>query len=409
MRVGMARSITLLVVATSLLTLCQALHPDLAASASEAPSERRRRLKVEAILPTDPGQDGIAIGLDGHIYSDTAITDAVAQVGQLGPLNPKVAICHFPPQERAQFQVKYLEVIPLIAAQLIKKGDFLAPSYPDYRYGYGCVLYDHVCDFSTQEPCNLGGTCQTNNTCFCDNSRKTCKPRDQTNGCETDIASDTNNCGDCGVMCATGQTCCNGVCADLTTDPANCGACGFKCATIPGVQTATCSNSACTVTCVKPNPPVQACATNSGPFCANLQTDPNFCGSCNTTCPSDANARGSRSCTDGVCGITCDRNFPDQCGNPAQGVSLCVNLKSSVTNCGACGNVCPTDPAAITICNIGTCIFTCTGGTTQCGTPLNPFCADTTNDNLNCGSCGFVCQNGFSCVSSVCTNTNFGK
>lgn len=75
------------------------------ASASEAPAERRRRLKIEAILPTDPGQDGIAIGLDGHIYSDTAITDAVAQVGQLGPLNPKVAICHFPPQERAQFQV----------------------------------------------------------------------------------------------------------------------------------------------------------------------------------------------------------------------------------------------------------------------------------------------------------------
>ena len=25
------------------------------------------------------------------------------------------------------------------------------------------------------------------------------------------------------------------------------------------------------------------------------------------------------------------------------------------------------------------------------------------------GSCGFVCQNGFSCVSSVCTNTNAGK
>ena len=45
-------------------------------------------------------------------------------------------------------------------------------------------------------------------------------------------------------MCATGQTCCNGICADLTSDPANCGACGFKCATIPGVQTATCSNSA---------------------------------------------------------------------------------------------------------------------------------------------------------------------
>ena len=61
---------------------------------------------MEAILPTDPGQDGVAIGLDGKIYSDTAITDAIAQVGELGPLNPKVAVCHFPPQERAQFQVR---------------------------------------------------------------------------------------------------------------------------------------------------------------------------------------------------------------------------------------------------------------------------------------------------------------
>ncbi len=62
-------------------------------------------MKVEAILPTDPGEDGIAIGLDGQIYSDTAITAAYAAVGQLGPISPKVAICHFPPQERAQFQV----------------------------------------------------------------------------------------------------------------------------------------------------------------------------------------------------------------------------------------------------------------------------------------------------------------
>ncbi len=52
------------------------------------------------------------------------------------------------------------------------------------------------------------------------------------------------SCGDCGVTCGAGQTCCNGLCADLTNDPANCGACGFKCATIPGVQTATCQNSA---------------------------------------------------------------------------------------------------------------------------------------------------------------------
>ena len=87
----------------------------LQASISETPVQRRRRLKVEAILPTDPGQDGIAIGLDGKVYSDTAITDAVARVGELGPLDPKVAVCHFPPQERAQFQVRLMAL--LVAAE----------------------------------------------------------------------------------------------------------------------------------------------------------------------------------------------------------------------------------------------------------------------------------------------------
>ena len=41
--------------------------------------------------------------------------------------------------------MKYLEIVPLVAAELVKKGDFLAPSYPNKKYGYGCILYDHFC------------------------------------------------------------------------------------------------------------------------------------------------------------------------------------------------------------------------------------------------------------------------
>lgn len=52
-------------------------------------------------------------------------------------------------------QVKYLAVIPLIAAELVKKGDFLAPSYPNQKYGYGCVLYDHLCSASTSGALSL--------------------------------------------------------------------------------------------------------------------------------------------------------------------------------------------------------------------------------------------------------------
>ena len=75
-------------------------------SLSETPKQRRRRrLAAQQAVQTDPGADGIAIGLDGNVYSDTAITTAVAQVGQLGPLNPKVSVCHFPASDRSQYTV----------------------------------------------------------------------------------------------------------------------------------------------------------------------------------------------------------------------------------------------------------------------------------------------------------------
>ena len=78
----------------------------LQSSISETPKQRRRRrLAAQPAIQTDPGADGIAIGLDGNVYSDTAITAAVAQVGQLGPLNPKVAVCHFPASDRSQYTV----------------------------------------------------------------------------------------------------------------------------------------------------------------------------------------------------------------------------------------------------------------------------------------------------------------
>ena len=53
-----------------------------------------------------------------------------------------------------------------------------------------------------------------------------------------------------------------------------------------------------------------ACTTNSGKFCANLNTNPNFCGSCNKTCPSDTNNRcGAEARELGVA-----RSAPKGCG-----------------------------------------------------------------------------------------------
>ena len=105
----------------------------------QLPKEKRRRLSAQPAVQTDPGADGIAIGLDGHVYSDTAITDAVAQVGQLGPLNPKVAVCHFPPQDRSQWQASPPYNIQACSLEEVQRGTvYASPSRAISLWGHAC-------------------------------------------------------------------------------------------------------------------------------------------------------------------------------------------------------------------------------------------------------------------------------
>ena len=82
-------------------------------------------------------------------------------------------------------------------------------------------------------------------------------------------------------------------------------------ATPARAQTAQCTNGNCIATCL--SPALTQCLTGSGPFCANLQTDPNYCGNCATSCPSDQNNRGTRVCTAGVRNPRCT-GFRVYCG-----------------------------------------------------------------------------------------------
>ncbi|KAK9832641.1 hypothetical protein WJX81_006436 [Elliptochloris bilobata] len=352
--------------------------------------------------------DGLAYDAEGHVYVDTAITDAAVAARPFdAAAAARVGVCHFPTTARDPWQVHYITAAQPLAAALVKYGDFLAPPREAMRYGYGCLLYGHFCDFSTQEPCNQQGICQSNNTCFCDNEFATCAPLDSTNGCETNIGNDTNNCGFCAYQCPlASDVCCSGVCADLQTSSTNCGQCGFFCVSLPNVQTAQCTNGNCIATCL--SAALTQCQTGQGPFCANLQTDPNYCGSCVNPCPSDKNGRGTRICQAGVCGIICLRQYPNQCGT--SGNSNCVNLATDIQNCGTCGNVCPTDANALTSCNNGRCTFACQGQYTQCTNANgNIFCAQLQQDNNNCGTCNYSCSSGLSCVYGVCTNALVGR
>jgi len=93
---------------------------------------------------------------------------------------------------------------------------------------------------------------------------------------------------------------------------------------------------------------------------------------------------------------------------PAQQCSgVCTNLDTDVSNCGACGNVCPAgDPKAgngFVVCKQGTCAVSCLSnkyadcnGQTIDGCETNIF-----TSTSHCGSCGKKCD--MPCVNGMCT------
>jgi Stigma-specific protein, Stig1 len=132
-----------------------------------------------------------------------------------------------------------------------------------------------------------------------------CCPHENQLNCSgtcVDYLTDPNNCGGCGVQCAVGQLCDNGVCrstcapgqtqcgtvcVDLTSDPLNCGACNHACGT-----NQICTGSAC-VTCKSPT---QTACDNQ---CVNIHTDPSNCGACGVDCNALCPSTGQGACSQG--------------------------------------------------------------------------------------------------------------
>ncbi|MGC4091200.1 MAG: MXAN_6577-like cysteine-rich protein [Polyangiaceae bacterium] len=164
-----------------------------------------------------------------------------------------------------------------------------------------------------------------------------------------DLSSSATNCGSCGKVCASGQTCsgsscqcltglslCGSSCVDTKSNASNCGSCGTTCA-----SGQVCSNGTCGTSC-------SGGTTQCGSSCVDLTSNASNCGACGTACPAGQTCSGSTcSCPSGQ----------TKCG------SSCVDTKSNASNCGSCGTTCQ----AGATCNNGS----CTGGSGGSGSGGN--------------------------------------
>src|SRR5262249_55856597 len=79
----------------------------------------------------------------------------------------------------------------------------------------------------------------------------------------------------------------------------------------------------------------------------------------------------------------------------------CADLANDVSNCGACGHVCPWHgPNEYVACINGQCHYSCVDGAVDC----NGTCTFLDSDPDNCGACGNVCGGATPyCTRGACT------
>lgn len=179
--------------------------------------------------------------------------------------------------------------------------------------------------------------------------------------------------GECDFVCEPGLTRCGDQCVDLETNPDFCGDCETQCPA-PQSSVPICVEGNCDFSCAASG--LERC----GDACVDTQTSASSCGDCSTTCsPGEV-------CADGQCVLDCPAGTT-QCGND------CVDLNSNHSTCGSCDNACN---AGSEICIDGQCA--CASGYTDCG----GRCVNLNTDRHNCGECNNQCGTRGACLSGSC-------
>lgn len=282
------------------------------------------------------------------------------------------------------------------------------------------------------EGCAAGQTCEDDDDCISGDCRDgTCEivcasgsgDCDEDGVCETNTTLDADHCGGCDQACdlphATAQ-CVGGTClvmecegswedcdtdpengceVDLDADPAHCGGCFKACLEING--TATCEEGACGIEC---SDGFDDCDRQLENGCErDLTRDVRNCGECGNECEPSGPAVTVFCSADG-CGETeCEPGFGD-----CDGDGECeTDLNDSITDCGACGNLCVVANGTPT-CDAGECaVEECNEGFSDCNEEYADGCeAEFAVDALNCGSCGTECGSDCDAETRTCDVAN---
>ncbi len=201
-----------------------------------------------------------------------------------------VTICHFPPGDPADVQVITVGA-NAVTAHIARHNDAVC-SGGDSNCCFGGSTAPSVCtNFATDvnncgecgDVCTLpnatpectGGVCMI---ASCNPGFGDCN-NNPADGCETSLANDPNNCGGCGVVCATGQMCTSGSC--VSSCPPGQTLCGGVCCP----EGATCTNGMCPLppseclSCFCPCASLPSCGTSpstgSACFCFPTTEHPN--------------------------------------------------------------------------------------------------------------------------------------
>lgn len=180
------------------------------------------------------------------------------------------------------------------------------------------------------------------------------------NGCEADILSGMENCGECGHPCLDGNS-------------------------VPGTSVCvagSCLHGACLDHYAN-------CDSSSDDCETNVLTDPQHCGDCSNRCNESPAHATSQGCDAGRCVLECYRGWDNCDGDPVNGCE--TNLLNNTRNCGQCGHGCGASALGYQgVCVDGGCGTECARNYRRCNAEQTGPCI-LMNTNVNCGACGQSC------------------